>query len=132
MKRLHRIGLGTNPRQAEPMSLDEEAILWSMGLLGTHIGESLLNTVYFYNCKVFGLRSFNKHRNLVPSQFTKKVDDKGRVYLEYMEFGNKCNRGGLKHMKVDNKAVKQYEDSSDPDHNIINIFIKYLVYAPAC
>ncbi len=68
MKRLHGMGLGVKTNQAEPLSPDEEAILWSKGLFGSHNGEALLNTVYFYNCKVFGLKSYNEHRNLSRSQ----------------------------------------------------------------
>ena len=37
------------------------------------------------------------------------------------------NRGGLKHMKVDNKAVRQYENVNDEDHCVVNIFEKILV-----
>ncbi len=130
MKRLHGMGLGVKTNQAEPLSPDDEAILWSKGLFGSHNGEALLNTVYFYNCKVFGLRSYDEHRNLSRSQYTKKLDEKGRVYIEYVDFGNKCNRGGLKHMKVDNKVVRRYEDENDPDHDLVNLFVKYLHYLP--
>ena len=35
----------------------EETILWDMALLGANTAESLLNTVYFYNGKLFGLRT---------------------------------------------------------------------------
>ncbi len=34
MKRLQSKGLGSKKRQAEPLSLDEEEILWENGLLG--------------------------------------------------------------------------------------------------
>ena len=43
---------------------------------GTHFSQALLNTVYYYNSKVFGLRSFDEHRNLRCTQFNKKVDEK--------------------------------------------------------
>ena len=33
-----------------------------------HSAKALVNTVYFYNCKVFGFRSYNEHRNLRCSQ----------------------------------------------------------------
>ncbi len=66
--------------------------------------------------------------NLKREQFTKKVDEKSRVYMQYTEYGNKGNRGGLKHIKVDPKVVRQYEDTSDPEHCIVNIFVKYLLY----
>ncbi len=56
---------------------------------------------------MFGLRSFDEHRNLVCSQYEKKVDEVGRVYIEYTDFGSKTNRGGLKHMKVENKTIRK-------------------------
>ena len=61
-------------------------------------------------------------------QLTKKVDEKSRVYMQYTDYGNKGNRGGLKHIKVDPKVVRQYENTSDPEHCIVNIFVKYLLY----
>jgi len=91
MKRLHGLGLGTNPNQAEPITHDEEALLWTSKQLGTHSAVALVNTVYYYNCKAFGLRSYDEHRNLKCSQYSKKkVDEQGWVYLEYTDFGNKA------------------------------------------
>ena len=100
MKRLHSLGLGSTIKQAQPITPDEEALLWSTGQFGRHSSVSLLNTVYHYNCKVFGLRSYDEHKNLMCAQYEKKVDEKGRIYLQYTNFGSKTNRGGLKHMKV--------------------------------
>ena len=131
MKRLHGMGLGTTSKQAEPITPDEEALLWSSEQFGTHNAQALVNTVYFYNSKVFGLRSYDEHRNLKRAQFTKKVDELGRVYLEYVDHGSKTNRGGLKTMKVDNKVIRQYEDASDEEHCVVNIFVKYLLYLPS-
>ena len=131
MKRLHGSGLGANPKRAEPINPEEEALLWSSRQFGTHNGKVILNTVYFYNCKVFGLRSFDEHRNLKCSQFTKLLDEQKRVYMEYTDFGSKTNRGGLKHMKVENKTVRQYENPDDPDHCVVNIFQKYLCSIPS-
>ena len=52
------------------------------------------------------------------------------MYLEHVDYGNKTNRGGLKHMKVDNKVVRQYENVEDPDHDVVNLFVKHLTYTP--
>ena len=122
---------GTQSKQAEPITEDEECLLWSSGQLGVHTAKSLLNTVYYYNCKVFGLRSYDEHRNLRRGQYSKKLDEEGRVYLEYSDFGSKTNRGGLKHMKVDNKVIRQYENVEDGEHCIVNIFLYYLTVLPA-
>ncbi len=109
MKRLHGMGLGVSTKRAEPISSDEEAILWAKGLFGTHNASVLTNTVCFYNCKVFALRCYDEHRKLLREQFSKKIDNRSRVYLEYTDDGNKANRGRLKHIKVDPKVVRQYE-----------------------
>ena len=130
MKRLHGKGLGTSSKQAQPITPDEESLLWASGQLETQTAKAFLNTVYFYNCKVFGLRSYDEHRNLRCAQFEKKVDEKQRVYLEYTDYGSKTNRGGLKHIKVENKTVRQYENVSDPDHCVVNIFVKYFDLIP--
>ena len=71
MKRLHRLGLGANVQQAEPITDEEEALLWSSGQLGTHSAHTLLNSVYYYNCKIFALRSYDEHRKLLCTQFEK-------------------------------------------------------------
>ena len=60
----------------------------------------------------------------------KKVDESGQLYLEYTDRGSKTNRGGLKHMKVANKKVRQYENPDDPDHCVVNIFETYLSFIP--
>ena len=116
---------------AEPITPDEESLLWTNGQLGTHSAKALLNTIYVYNCKVFGLRSYDEHRNLRCAQFEKKLDEKGRVYVEYTDFGSKTNCGGLKHMKVQNKTIRQYENPSDADHCLVNIFVKYVYFIPS-
>lgn len=131
MQRLHTKGLGTKKKQAEPITEDEEAILWSSGQLGCHSARALQNTVYFYNCKVFGLRSYDEHHGLQCKQFQKDVDEFCNVYLMYTDQGSKTNRGGLKHMKVQNKVVKQYENPDDPQHCIVNIFDYYLALLPS-
>ena len=63
-------------------------------------------------------------------QYVKGVDEQGRVYQQYTDFGNKTSRG-LKHLKVDNKIVQQYENSEDEEHCVVNIFEKNLSYIPS-
>ena len=47
-------------------------LLWTSGQFDTHNAKVIHNTVYYYNCKVFGLRSFDEHRNLQCSQYEKR------------------------------------------------------------
>ena len=49
----------------------------------------------------------------------------------YTDFGSKTNRGSLTHMKVENnKKNRQYENVSDPDHCVVNIFVRYFDFIP--
>ena len=42
MKRLQRKGLGSQKCQAEPLSLEEEELLWDKGLLGSASPQALV------------------------------------------------------------------------------------------
>ena len=79
MKRLHGLGFGTSSKRAEPIAA-RRSLLWTCGQLGTHSAKALLNTVYFYNCKVFGLGCFDEHYNTMCAQYGKKVDETPCVY----------------------------------------------------
>lgn len=54
MKRLQSSGLGSTHKQAEPLSREEEELLWEKNILGGHSPESLLKTrmVYILHCAV--------------------------------------------------------------------------------
>jgi len=41
---------------------------WTLGFLGKNSAKSLLNVVYFYNGKLFGLRA-SEHRNISLENF---------------------------------------------------------------
>ena len=47
--------VGTVPRQADPITRENETIMWEKGVLGDSSAKSVLNTAFFYNCKLFGL-----------------------------------------------------------------------------
>ncbi len=54
------------------------------------------------------------------------VDSKGQKYLEYVQdFKHKTNQGGLTSHVSKPKSLKVY-GSSDPSHNIVRIFEKYV------
>ena len=86
MKRLQAKGLGSNKRQAEPITEQEEDKLWEMGLLGDHCPQVLLDTMIFYNGLYFVLRSGREHRQLRLRPRQIKFFEKGeRSYLRYTE-----------------------------------------------
>ena len=52
MKRLQSTGIGSTRKQAEPLTVEEEELLWEKGILG-----GLLRTMIFMNGLFFALRS---------------------------------------------------------------------------
>ena len=53
----------TKKKERSDITEEDEATMWSKGLLGCHTAKSLFRTIYFYNGKLFGLRA-KEHRNL--------------------------------------------------------------------
>lgn len=53
-----------------------EEFLWEKGLLCNSTGESMLNTLFFYICKLFGLRAVDEHKTLSIDQFELGQDQK--------------------------------------------------------
>ena len=65
MKRLQRCGLGSKRKKAEPISCEEEEVLWQKGVLGSSNPQSLVDTMLLYMCEIyFALRSGQEHRQL--------------------------------------------------------------------
>ena len=76
------------------------------------------------------MRSQDEHRNLSVNQFEKKVDQNNKVYLQFTGHACKTNQGGLHHMKVKNKIIRQYEDTDNPSQCIVNAFVLYFTTIP--
>ena len=78
MKELTAAGFGTKVEHADPVTQDMETVFWEKGIFGTSTSEGLLNTVYYYNCKLFGLRAGDEHRNLDAEQYKFGSDEQGK------------------------------------------------------
>ena len=65
MKQLTKEGVGCTRRQAQPLSVEQEETLWEKGIFCLNTGEGIMYAVFCYNCKLFGLRGGDEHRNLV-------------------------------------------------------------------
>ena len=64
MKRLQKEGLGSKPRQAEPLSVQDKKQLWTKKLFGGHNGYSLVDTMLFMCGTYFALCSGQEHQAL--------------------------------------------------------------------
>ena len=49
MKRLQALGIGAVQRKAEPITFEDEEILWSKRILGDNTPQSLLDTMLYMN-----------------------------------------------------------------------------------
>ena len=87
MKRLQKEGLGSKPRQAEPLSVQDEEQLWTKKLLGGHNGHSLVDTMLFMCGTYFALCSGQEHwaLRLTPSQIELVERPGERAFLRYTE-----------------------------------------------
>ena len=81
-------GIETTTKQAEPINEDTERIIWDKELLGDKTCKSMLNAMFFYNNKLFGLRGVDEHRNLSKNKFKLGSDQNGQ-YIMFMERANK-------------------------------------------
>ena len=64
MKKVQSLGIGSKKKKAEPLTIEEEELLWQTGQLGDHSPQALIDTMLFMNGVYFALRSGDEHRNL--------------------------------------------------------------------
>ncbi|XP_066290479.1 zinc finger MYM-type protein 2-like [Branchiostoma lanceolatum] len=128
MKELTAQGVGTVKRQADPLTTVDEETLWATGTVSTKTATGLSYGVFFYNCKIFGLRGMDEHRHLQAEQFTLGLDQNGR-YLQYTGRVSKNVQGGLNHRQVDVKNIRQYAEDANP-RCVVNLFATYLNSLP--
>ena len=57
------VSLQTKKEEKEAVTEEKEEKFWSAGLFGSGIAKQLLDTIYFYNGKVFGLRQWSTKKN---------------------------------------------------------------------
>lgn len=123
MKSLVAQGIGTTTRQADPILPEQEDTLWEKEVLGSSSAKSLQNTVFFYACKVFGLRGCDEHRELMCEQFILNSDDQGK-FIQFVGRQSKTYQGGLRQMQLSNKNIKHYCTSGE--RSLYTIFDLYL------
>ena len=105
MKRLQSLGLGSQRRQAEPLTTEDEEMLWEKGLLGDATPQTLLDTMVFCNGLYFALRSGREHRQLKMNPWQIELDEPcdDRPYLKYTEDISKNRPGGIKGRKINQR-----------------------------
>ena len=127
MKRLQSQGIGSQKRQAESLTIEDEDILWEKGLLGDSSPQTLLDTIVFCNGLYFALRSGAEHRQLRfnSSQF-ELIEHPERPYLKYTEDISKNRPGGIKGRNVKPKVVIHHANTENKDRCFLRLYKKYI------
>ena len=108
-------------KDATKCGVAQETILWDMALLGANTAESLLNTVYFYNGKLFGLRA-GEHRLIRLSNI---VVEGNKIVFD--EFRGKTYKGGLKDLKNKPRYIEHICHENRESHSPC-LALMYSVY----
>ena len=132
MKCLKQTGLGSQAKQAEPLTEAEEEILWEKGIIGDHLPQALLNTVFFLNSICFALRSVRSTPQLRLKDCQICVVQKygEKAYLHYKEDCSKNNSGRLKSRKLKLKEVLQYKNTDNRARCPVRLYKLYQSKCP--
>ena len=117
MKQRVEEGIDKPIQCAQVLSFSDEDLLWSLGLLGIHTLEVLLNTVVVMLGMSCALHAGEEHRVLrsppFNSQFDFQSDSSGLLYIKFQEdLGHKTNKGGIKQKNVEPKEVFVYQKTN--------------------
>lgn len=112
MKSLIELGIGCTTKQADSILPEDEAKLWDVGVFGKKNAEQLQKTIFFYACKIFGLRGCDEHHNLECEQFTIGSDKLGK-FIQFTGRKTKTYKGGLGQLNVCNKTIKHHCQSGE-------------------
>jgi hypothetical protein len=125
LKDLSRRGIGSEIKRADGFSKQDEEICWRKRLFGSDCAESLLHTVYFYNCKLFHLRGCDEHRRIKVHDISVGEDKNGK-YVEFNGNTAKNRQGGLMSLakNIETKTLRYY--SQENDHGIVCFYQEYI------
>ena len=124
MKDARRAGVALQNKKAEklPVTEEQESKFWELGLLGCQSAKSLLNTVYYYNGKLFGLRG-GEHSNITVASF-----ELGHNFTRFEENVAKIFHGGLTDLKYEPRVVKHVCHSLNEKHEccLVELYLMYI------
>ena len=112
-----RVGSNAKQKEEEPVTDEEESQLWQSGVFGMETAKSLLNVVYYYDGKLFGLRGGQKRRICL------KNFEVGDNYIRFEENASKTFHGGVLDLKYEPRAVTYICHSTGEHHEpvLLNI-----------
>ena len=115
---LTKKGIGIHKKKADSLSLEDEQLLWSKRVFSDDTAQNLIFIVYYYNCKLFGLRGRDEHKELTTQQFIVTDDT-----IEFLGRTSKSYNGGIKQIKLDPKRILHHDS---PTFQISQYYKQYL------
>ncbi len=100
-----------------------------MGIFSRSTGEGLINIVFWYACKMFGLRGADEHRDLQKDQFIIGKDDNGK-FLRFVGKSCKNWQGGLHQQKIQPKDLHIYAKPDLEERCVVSSFCYYMSLIP--
>ena len=126
-KQLSSQGLGNHPNKSEVLTTTDEDILWTSGQLGFHNPQSLFNTIWFMNTKLFGFRGGHENRQLNWGDITLHIDSAGDEYLQFRERLSKTRQGNSGARAF---APKAFANKENPSRCPIEAYKLYKSHRP--
>ena len=125
LKDLSRRGIGSEIKRADAFTKQDEEICWQKRLFGSDCAESLLHTIYFYNCKLFHLRGCDEHRRITIHDISIGEDSNGK-YVDFIGNTSKNSQGGMRSLarNIESKTSRYY--SQENDHGIVDFYHEYI------
>ena len=92
---LKQKGLGNRPNVAHPLSKNDEEKLLETKQFGSETPQSLINTVWYFNAKLFGFRGVHESRQLML-----KAGENGEEFIEFDERETKTRTRNSTHLRA--------------------------------
>ena len=78
---LRQEGFGKRPNAAKALTSQDEELLWSKGVLGSHSSQSLIQTMWFLLTQHFVLTGCEEHHNMYVEDFAFSTDENGSEFF---------------------------------------------------
>ena len=115
---LHKKGVGSQQKQGEVITREDEDTLWNKGILGQSTPQMLQHTIFVYVGLQFCLRGVQEQYDLTITQFVRSQPDtsiyNSDIFYSYTELVSKNNQHRFKDIDLHNKQVRAYAVPGDP------------------
>ena len=90
---LREKGMGKRKNKSDPLTYDEEELLWRLKVLGSNNPKSLNYTIFYLISQQFGTRGYQEHHQLQVEELKFVQDPSGKTLnVEWVEGLTKLDR----------------------------------------